>query len=178
MATQASRNLAKQDLHSVGNLVSTRKHIMDFANGGLYVEDVDNFHLVQGELSATSGEMEVKYLTDATHPKEMTFLSAGSEYHNLPFETIESFFNGKGDKERIVYLTQGLIFDTSAFEPDTGIAPEDIKAGHFAHYDPTKKAFLIHDGAHADYATASVKFMVRRELQPFFSKSVVRLIVI
>lgn len=178
MATLASRNLAKQDLHSVGNLVSTRKHIMDFANGGLYVEDVDNFHLVQGELSVTSGEMEVKYLTSTTHPKEMTFLSAGSEFHNLPFETIESYFNGKGDKERIVYLTQGLIFDTSAFEANAGIANEDIKAGHFAHYDPIKKKFLIHDGTHADYATASVKFMVRRELQSLFSKAVVRLIVI
>lgn len=161
MATLGARQLGNYEKHSVGNLVSTRKHIQDLANGALFTEDVDNFHLVEVEFNPTSGEPEAKYLTDVTLDKSKVFLTAGVERRFLPTEDIDAFFNGKGDKERVVYLTQGLIFDVSAFEKDATITGE-ITTGHFAHYDTAKKLFLVHDGTATGYADASVKFVVRR----------------
>lgn len=177
MATQATRDLATQAKHTVGNLVSTRKYIKDFANGGLYTEDVDNFHLVEGSYNPTSGEFEVKRLTDNTKPASETFLAAGAEVRFLPWENQAAFFNGKGDKERIVYLTQGLMFDTSAFEKDVTVTGE-IVTGNKAHYDTTKKLFVVHDGSHAGYAIASVKFAVRRSVGNILSQPTVRLVVL
>lgn len=179
MATTATRNIGKEDLHSVGNLVSTRKHIQDLANGALYTEDVDNFHLVEVEFDATSGEPQAKYLTDVTKDKANVFLSAGVERRFLDYEPIGAFFNGKGDKERVVYLTTGLIFDTSAFELNAGIT--EAKVGNFAHYDTAKKKFLIHDGTATGYDTASVKFVVRRneaDTRYTLGQPMVRLIVL
>ena len=160
MATTAMRALGKVDLHTVGNLVSTRKHIQDLANGALFVEDVDNYHLVEIEFNGDSGEPEAKYLTDVTKDKSFIFLAAGMDGFRFLPEPLGTFFSGKGDKERVVYLTQGLIFDTSAFALDGTLT--EIKTGNFGHYDTTKKKFLIHDGTHADYAKATVKFVVRR----------------
>ena len=180
MATQASRNLSLQDKHTVGNLVSSRKYIKDYPNGALYTEDVDNFHLVELSYNATLGEPEVKYLTDVTKKADEVFLSCGVEIRFLEWEPIDAFFNGKGEKQRIVYLTQGLMFDTSAFEKDTTITGE-IQTGNFAHYDTTKKKFVIHDGSVPAYATAGVKFVVRRtEADTMFTlgQPMVRLVVL
>lgn len=181
MATELQRALSNQaNKHSVGNLVSTRKHIQDLANGALYVEDVDNFHLVEIEFSATSGEPEAKYLTDNTIDKSKIFLSAGMDGQRFNAgEEISGFFNGVGEKQRVVYLTQGLIFDTSAFELDATVT--EVAVGNFAHYNPATKKFVIHDGTNADYANASVKFVVRRnESETMFTlgQPMVRLIVL
>lgn len=161
MATLASRQLANQPLHTVGNLISSRKYIKDYPNGAVYTEDVDNFHLVELSYNATTSEPEVKYLTDVTKTNTDVFLSCGVEQRFLEWESIGHFFNGKDEKQRIVYLTQGLMFDTSAFTKDATVTG-DIQTGNHAHYDPTTKKFIIHDGTLPAYATAGVKFVVRR----------------
>lgn len=159
MATNAFRALTKKDKRTVGNLVSTHKYIRDFANGGLYVEDVDNFHLVEGAFNALTGEFEVKYLTDKTKDAQHTFLAAGVEQRFLVQDGIEQFFNGQGERQRIVYLTNGLIFDTSAYTLNSDVSA--LAAGQKAHYDTATKKFLVHDGTHADYATATIKLEVK-----------------
>ena len=175
MATQAFRALTSKGTHEVGNLVSTQKYIKDVANGALFTEDVDNFTLVEAEFNAKSGQFEAKSLTDAT--KKNVFLVAAVE-RCLLGESIGHFFVGKGERGRIVYLTQGLIFDSSAYTLDP--AATKIEAGLKAHFDKTTKKFIIHKGAHGGYATASVKFTVKSgedNLSYTLGKPMVRFIV-
>ena len=100
MATQAFRALTSKGTHEVGNLVSTQKYIKDVANGALFVEDADNFTLVEAEVNAKNGEFEAKPLTNAT--KKNAFLVAAVERCFLG-ESIDHFCVGKGERGRIVY---------------------------------------------------------------------------
>ena len=176
MATQAFRALTSKGTHEVGNLVSTQKYIKDVANGALFTEDVDNFTLVEAEFNAKNGEFEAKSLTDAT--KKNVFLVAAVERCFLG-EPMSHFFVAKGERGRIVYLTQGLIFDSSAYSLDTS-ANGKITAGQKAHFDTATKKFIIHKGAHSGYATASVKLTVKSgedNLSYTLGKPMVRFIV-
>lgn len=150
MATTAFRALTQKEKRSVGNIVSTHKYVKDVANGALFTEDVENFHLV--ETAYVDGELTAKYLTDTT---KKAFLVAAVERRYMG-ENLSEFFVGEGERARIVYPTEGLIIDVSAFT-----ATGTIEAGQKAHYDVATKKYVIHDGTHADYATASVQFEVK-----------------
>lgn len=172
MATKAFNQLSQVDKHSVGNLVSAQQYIRDFANGAFFTEDVENFHLVQGKLSdqdvtamvngksvniGGANELQVKYLSDETNPVNI-FLTAGVEASPVVTDGIPQFYNGAGEKQRVVYLTNGLQFDVSAYEhvtPDT--AP---KVGDSVYYDTVAKKWKV-DPAATD-ATYPVFFKVRR----------------
>lgn len=171
MATQSFVALTAKGEHEVGNLVSSHFYIQDFPNGALFVEDVDNFTLVEAELNAENGEMEAKALTDVT--KENQFLVAAVERCFLG-ETMAHFFVGEGERGRIVYLHKGLMFDTSAFELKD---VEEAKVGMKAYFDVAKKKFIIDEVGNAD---AFVKFAVRRvEADTMYAlgKPMVRLVV-
>ena len=87
-------------------------------------------------------------------------LCAEGERRYLESESMTSFFNDVGERARIVILDEMLRFDTSAFELNSGVT--EIKNGLVAHFDPTKKKFIISDSAsaHEDYANARDKFLV------------------
>ena len=172
MATKAFNTLSKLDVRSVGNLVSAQQFIQDYANGAFFTEDVDNFHLVQGKLSANdvtvtvsgksvniggANELQVKAFTDETDAAHI-FLTAGVERTYLPQDGIAQFYNGAGEKQRVVYLTKGLLFDASAYEHAT--AGTEIKVGDKAFYDAAKKKFVVDPTATA--TDNPVFFEVRR----------------
>ncbi|QJI52503.1 hypothetical protein [Psychrobacillus phage Perkons] len=153
MATKAFKALTQKDKHTVGNITSSHKYIQDIPNGVLFTEDVDNFHLVELSYNA-EGERVAKGLTDV---KKEAFLVASVERRHLNEDIIE-FYNAKDERGRIVIPTRGLRFDVSAFALNTGVTV--IKAGLSAHYNVATKKYLIHDGTHEDFASASVKFEV------------------
>ncbi len=157
MASKKFNALTQIDKHTVGNLVSSHQYIQDIPYGAVALEDVDNFHIV--ELSFEEGERSFKYLTDVANEQ---FLVAAVERRLLnPMlnEGIIEYYNGKGERARIIRLKKGLIFDTSAFDA-TAVAATGIEKGNKCHYDPATKKFLIHGGTHADFATADKQFQV------------------
>lgn len=68
-------------------------------------------------------------------------------------ENLDEFYNGEGEMARIIYLDEGLRFETSAFSGEA-------VNGKSAHFDPATKKFIVHDGDHEDYAQAIDKFLV------------------
>ncbi len=148
MASRILKALQEVGKHAVGNLNSLK--VKTVANGALIEgADVDNFTLVELSFNA-DGERVAKQLS-AVNKK--SYLIAAPETRYLG-EAIADFYNAVGDRARIVVLEPAYTrFETSAF---TG-TPEN---GKVAHFDPATKKFLIHDGSHADYATASAKFLV------------------
>jgi len=146
MATELLKSLNEYDKHTVGSLNSWK--VRTLAHGAKAAEDIDNF--VIGELGFDAeGNRTVSYLSDVT---KKGYLVATPERRYMD-EPIDSFFNAKGEYARIVYLDEGLRFETSAF---TG----EPANGKFAHFDPATKKFVIHDGTHEDYANAVDKFLV------------------
>ena len=153
MATNKWNTASNQVVHTVGNLTSTHKYVTDLANGALITEDVDNFVLAELGFNA-NGERTAKNLSAATVEG---VLVAAPERRYLG-EALKEFYVGAGERGRVVFLTKGLRFQSSAFAKGAGVTA--IEEGMFAHFDVTTKKFLVHDGTHAAYATAKNKFLV------------------
>ena len=151
MSSNVWKALQNKVKHTVGNITSSHKYVVDVPNGALFTEDVDNFVLAELGFNA-EGERTAKNLTDA---KKEGVLVAAPERRYLG-ESISEFFVGAGERGRVVYLTKGFRFHSSAFALATGTTA--LEAGLVAHFDVTSKQFLIHDGTHADYETAKNKF--------------------
>jgi hypothetical protein len=171
MATRQLKSLTEKGTHSVGNLNSLK--IKTLAHGAI-VEgaDVDNFTLVELNFNA-EGERTVKQLSDVT---KKSYLIASPEVRNLGLgEEMVDYYNAVGEHARVVILEEAYTrFDTSAFTGEPAF-------GKVAHFDPATKKFLIHDGAHADYANAKAKFLVvsnEDDLEYTNGKALVRLEVI
>lgn len=139
--------------HAVGNLVSMDKYIQDVPNGAIATADTDNFSLVKLGFDA-NGERTFSPLTAAT---ERSFLLAAVEVRYID-EKITEFYVGQGERARIIHLQEGLQIGVSAFALNTGITA--VTPGQKAHWDVATKKYLLHDGTHAGYATANVKFEV------------------
>jgi hypothetical protein len=154
MATQAFNNLTSYVSKNVGSLVSMNKYIKDLANGAIFTEEVENFTLVELGFN-TDGERTAK---NATAGATKLYLAASVEQRFMN-EPLDAFYNASGERGRIVYLTEGLIFDTAAFTKDAAITGE-IVAGNVAHWDVATKKFIVHKGAHASYANAKVKVII------------------
>lgn len=154
MATEQMQAYTNYAKHAVGALTSMDKYIMDVADGAIFTEAVDNFTVVELAFNAQN-ERTAKQATAAA---EKLFLVAAVEdrYNNEP---LDAFFNGIGERGRIVYLTEGLRFETSAFTKDAAITG-DIVGGNVAHWDATTKKFIVHTGSNAGYANAKKKFTV------------------
>jgi hypothetical protein len=148
MATRQLKTLLEKGTHAVGNLNNLK--VKTLAHGAI-VEgaDVDNFTIVELGFNA-DGERTCKQLAAKGNK---SYLIASPEVRNMGEELVD-FYNAVGEHARIVILEEGYTrFDTSAF---TGTPAANKKA----HFDVTTKKFLIHDGAHADYAGSKAKFLV------------------
>lgn len=151
---EAIKNLGKNK-HTVGSLNNWRK---DVVNLGAIVEgaSIDNYCLV--ELGFNSkGERTCKALTDQT---KKGYLIASVEDYLKEFETMSAFYNGVGDRARVVVQTPSHRFECSNFEKAD--KAKEIKNGQKAHYDITKKKFVISNGEsdHSDLAAAGNVYYV------------------
>lgn len=152
MATNAWNSLTNKQKHTVGNITSTHKYVQDVPNGALFTENVDNFILAELGFNA-EGERTAKNLTSE---KTEGFLVAAPERRYLG-ESLSEFFVGENERGRVLHLTKGLRFDTSAFSVEPS---KSAVAGAVAHFDVTTKKFHIHDGTHAKYDGAKNKFVL------------------
>ncbi|SNZ09952.1 hypothetical protein SAMN05421503_1434 [Terribacillus aidingensis] len=154
MATQAQQALIKHDKHAVGNLNSI--HVKTVAHGAIFLEDVDNFTLVELGFNA-EGERTAKQLSDKA---KKGYLAAAPERRYLD-EELSAFYNAEGERGRIVIFEEGYTrFDTSAFKKNDGV--DIIGHGMVAHFDIAEKVFIVSkaDAPHADYAGSRNKFLV------------------
>lgn len=152
MATKAFQALTEKDQHTVGNINSSSLYVKDIPNGVKFKADADNFTLV--ELAFENGERVASPLSAVT---KQGYLVASPERRYLD-EDIDAFYVGAGEYGRIIHLDKGIRFETSAFTLNTGVT--ELAVGLSAHFDPTSKKFIVHDGTHADFATAVNQFVV------------------
>lgn len=155
MTTKAFKALTEKELHTVGNVTSSHDYLQDIPNGAIMTEDVDNFTLVELGFN-TEGERIATPLTDKT---KKGFLVASPERCYLG-ENVGEFYNGKGERGRILVQKEFVRFDASNFDDSAVKGSGGIKAGQVAHYDTATKKFIISDGTHADFATAGNKYTV------------------
>lgn len=172
MATRQLVALTQKGTHEIGNLNSMKIRTL---NHGALVEgtDIDNFTAVELGFNA-DGERIVKQLSDVT---KKTYLIATPENRMLGEELVD-FYNAAGERARIVFLDEGVRFDTSAFKLHTGVT--EIKNGQVAHFDPASKQYLIQEAASpaTAYATANKQFLVvsdEDDLEYTAGKKLVRL---
>lgn len=146
---EALKNL-RSNLHNVGSLNNWGKTVLN--QGAIAKEKMDNFTLVTLEFNTTSGEREAALLTDN---RKKGYLVASPEEYMREYESISSFFNGKGERVRIVTLESGVRFECSNvdFHQKTGDAiasTHPLKNGQHAHYDHASKKFIISNHTSAD----------------------------
>lgn len=172
MATRQLKVLTERGNHEIGNLNSMKYNTLN--HGAVVIgAPIDNFTLVELGFDA-AGERTCKQLSDVT---KKSYLIASPENRMMNEELVD-FYNEVGERARIVFLEEGRRFDTSAFEKNTGVTT--IKNGQVAHWDVTKKKFLIQETASpvAAYATANKKFLVvlnEDDLEYTAGKTLVRL---
>lgn len=152
MATKAFKALTEKDQHTVGNINSSSLYVKDIPNGVKFKADTDNFTLV--ELSFEDGERVASALSAVT---KQGYLVASPERRYLD-EDINAFYVGAGERGRVIHLDKGIRFETSAYTLNDGV--DELEVGLSAHFDPTTKKFIIHDGTHASFATAVNQFVV------------------
>mgnify|MGYP006978917743 CR=1 FL=1 len=165
---EALKNL-RSNLHNVGSLNNWGKTVLN--QGAIAKEKMDNFTLVTLGFDA-NGEREASLLTDNT---KKGYLVASPEEYMREYESISSFFNGQGERVRIVTLESGVRFECSNvdFQQKTGNAPASghpLKNGQHAHYDHTSKKFIISNntaanpsggtGMHNEYQNAANKVVL------------------
>ncbi|AEB77386.1 hypothetical protein [Clostridium botulinum] len=178
MATRLYKAMYSRGNHEVGNLNTIwSKHVV---NGAKLVcgekDEVDNFTLVELGDYDENGNLTCKPLSDV---KNQGFLLTTVEEEQLmEGETYADFFNEKDEMVRLTRLETGVRFETSAIELNAGT--KEAKEGMVAHFDSTKKKYIISDSksAHADYANAVNKFAVVGVNTDFgfaFDKQTVRL---
>lgn len=144
---EALKNL-RSNLHNVGSLNNWGKTVLN--QGAVAKEKMDNFTLVTLGFNA-NGEREASLLTNNT---TKGYLVASPEEYMREYESISSFFNGQGERVRIVTLEPGVRFECSNvdFDQKTGNAPTSthpLKNGQHAHYDHASKKFIISNHASA-----------------------------
>lgn len=141
--------------HTVGNLNSFKVRTLPYG-AKVDTADIDNFTIVELGFN-TDGERICKQLSAKGNKG---YLIVAPERRYIEGEPMVNYFNAVGDLARIVFLDEGLRFETSAFTLNTGVTA--IKNGLVAHFDVTTKKFIISDStaAHADYAGSKDKFTV------------------
>lgn len=154
MATIFMDAIKNHGTHTVGNVNSHT--IETLANGAVCTENIDNFTIVETGFDAETGERTCSKLKNKA---TRGMLIASPEERHFEFEQMCDFYNALGERARLIYLTEGKRFQSSAFSLDS-TASGTLKNGLKAHWDVTTSKFLIHDGTHLDYAAAANKFMV------------------
>jgi len=153
MATRQLKAMQEKGNHAVGNLNSIQ--VKTVAHGAVCGEDIDNFTWVELGFNA-EGERQALQLTNST---KKGYLIASPETRYMD-EQLVDFFNGEGERARIVVPESGYTrFDSSAFDA-SGVS--EIKNGQVAYFEPSSKKFVIlpNDTAETAYANAADKFLV------------------
>jgi hypothetical protein len=159
MATNKQDTLVNLYSHSVGTINSWK--VRDIANGAIVASTpIDNYTIVELDFD-TEGNRIAKQLSDVTKKQ---YLIASPERRYLG-EDITEFYNGIGEKARIIVLDEGVRFETSAFSLNAGVT--EVEKGNVAHFDPTSKKFIISKASspHASYSNASTKFTVVGDIE-------------
>lgn len=150
----AINNIAK-DKHGVGSL-NNMGHAMVNLGAVVASEAIDNWEIVKLGFDA-EGNQTCEILDNEA---EAGYLIASVEDYMEEYETISNFYNAKGEKARIVVLEKNKRFETSLYVLDDESKP--VKNGMVAHWDVTKRRYVISNGASesAGYAGAGNKFVV------------------
>jgi hypothetical protein len=149
MATRQSIALTTRGNHEIGNLSSIQLETL--AYGAIVTgADIDNFTLCELGFNA-EGERTCAPLSVAT---KKGYLVAAPETLYMGEELVD-FYNAVGERARVVIKCKR--FETSAYALNV---VTEVAAGQVAHFDVATKKFLIHAGAHANYASAANKYLV------------------
>lgn len=149
----------RKNPHNVGSLNNWGKEVL---NQGAIVEGaaIDNYCLAELGFNA-AGERTCKAL-DASDKKGV--LVASVEDYVKEYETISAFYNGVGERARIVYLESGMRFECSNFSLDQDESTNPVKNGQKVHYDHDTKKYVISNHAGGNdaggYGAASNKFVI------------------
>lgn len=148
----------RQNLHNVGSLNNWGKKVLN--QGAVAKTDMDNYTLVTLGFNAKE-EREATLLANNT---TKGYLVATPEDYMQQYETISSFFNGQGERVRVVTLEVGARFECSNFElEDQDLAKYPIKNGALVHYKHDTKKFHISNktgSGISEYAQAANQLIV------------------
>lgn len=155
MASEVLKALTdKKSKHVVGSLNNANIRMVN--QGAVAEADIDNYMVVESGFSE-EGVRTFKLLSDIT---KKGFLVASPENVMSDLgENISGFYNGKGERGRLVIQDFGLRFECSNVVASDGSSP--IKVGQAAYFDPEKKVFVV-DVKNSDskLATAGNKYIV------------------
>lgn len=162
MANRIMKTLLEQGTHEVGVLNSSQSR--DIVNGAKLTEgDLDNFLLVEDAGWDEDGRLCKALSANTKKGFLVTTIEEESLYadEEILQGNYRDFYNAKGEFVRLTLLEAYVTrFETSAFEKNSGV--DTIKKGMVAHYDATKKKYIVSkaDSAHAGYEAALNKFEV------------------
>ena len=164
MANYKMKVLLQEGTHEVGVLNSSQSR--DIVNGAkLTGGDLDNFLLVEDAGWDEEDGRLCKALSDNTKKGFLvTTIEEESLYADEEFlqGNYRDFYNAQGEFVRMTLLEAYVTrFETSAFELNSGV--DKATRGMVAHYDATKKKYIISKSAsdaEAGYSTAVNKFEV------------------
>lgn len=148
-------NSISKDKHAVGSLNNWGTDIINLGakvSGGT----IDNWEIVELNFDA-KGERICKRLEDGS---KKGYLIASVEDYIEAYETLSNFFNGEGERARIVKQVEGKRFEASNYKLDNESKP--VKNGQHAHFDVASHKYLISNGDsdNAGYANAGNKYIV------------------
>lgn len=155
MASEVLKALINQkEKHVVGSL--NNADIRTVNQGAIAEADIDNYMIVELGFNE-EGERTFKLLSDVTHKGYL--VASPENYMKELGENISGFFNGKGERGRIVIQDFGKRFECSNVVASDGSSA--IKNGMEAYFDPEKKQFIV-DVKKSDskLATAGNKYIV------------------
>lgn len=155
---KAMKNL-RQNLHNVGSLNQWRKKTLN--QGAIALSDMDNFTLVTVSFDQATGERVVDHIPGFG---TKGWLVVSPEEYIQEYETISSFYNGQGERVRIVKMNPGMRFECSNFmleNEDTTQFP--VKNGMVVYYEHRNKKFIVSNqtlGGAGAYPLAANKLVV------------------
>lgn len=160
MASRIMDALYQTGNHEVG--VINTSWAKEYVNGARITADSDNYLLVEFDGYDTDGVKKCKPLTTTS---VKGFIVSTVEEESLYGEGVlqgnyVDFYNKNGEMVKLTIQEPFVRFETSAFELNTGVSA--LAKGQVAHYDTTKKKYIVSavGSAHADYATSKNQYEV------------------
>lgn len=122
--------------------------------GAVAEADLENYSVVELGFNE-AGERTFKLLDTG-----VPYLLCAVEDYVGEYETISSFYVGKGERARVIKMEEGLRFAVTKCELDNEGKP--VKNGQKAHFDKAGNKYIISndDSDNAGYASAEVKLVV------------------
>lgn len=122
--------------------------------GAIAEADIENYSVV--ELSFNEAGERTFKLLDTGVP----YLLCAVEDYVGEYETISSFYVGKGERARVIKMEEGLRFAVTKCELEN--SGKAVTNGMKAHFDKAGNKYIISNNGsdHAGYAGAEVKLVV------------------